>query len=153
MKGLLVFTIMMYCLSCSNDAADKEERKDGYSVVLKSKEDSLFHEVMTGHDVGMAKIGKLRKHLKQIEQELDSINKVPAGKINQQYKAALLDLQDELKFADQSMYTWMVEFKADSVKDDKGKRLDYLESERVKVEKVKHNILSSMDRADSLLRK
>lgn len=152
MKLLLALAVIFHFTSCKN-SAKTEERKDGYTVVLKTREDSLYHDVMQGHDIGMAKIGKLKKHLKQVQDELDSLNKLPRVKIDRNYQHALIDLQEDLNYADYSMFTWMDEFEADSAKDDKSKRLAYLESERIKVEKVKENILTSVQRADSLLTK
>ena len=152
MKAYFLLAVVFSFFACKNTSSESAERTDGYTVVLKTKEDSLYHEVMQGHDIGMAKMGKLRKHLKQIQHELDSIAKLPSKKIDQRYQQALIDLQEDLNYADYSMYTWMDEFKADSAKDDKTERLSYLESEKVKVEKVKESILNSMQRADSLLK-
>lgn len=151
MKPLLTFTAVLCLFACKNTSSEPD-RKDGYTVVLKTKEDSLYHQVMQGHDVGMAKIGALRKHLRQIQHELDSMNKLPARKIDKTYRDALIGLQEDLNYADYSMNTWMTEFKADSAREDKDKRLSYLESEKIKVEKVRENILTGMERADSLLK-
>jgi paraquat-inducible protein B len=151
MKPFLLAVVLSF-LACKNTSSESGERTDGYTAVLKTKEDSLYHEVMQGHDVAMAKMGRLRKHLKQIQHELDSLTKLPSKKIDQRYQQALIELQEDLNYADHSMYTWMDEFKADSAKDDKSKRLPYLEAEKVKVEKVKKSIFNSMQRADSLLK-
>jgi uncharacterized membrane-anchored protein YjiN (DUF445 family) len=153
MKPFFLLAIVLNFFACNNTSSEAGERTDGYTVILKTKEDSLYHEVMQGHDIGMAKMGKLKKQLKQVQHELDSIAKLPAKKIDQNYQQALIDLQEDLNYADYGMYTWMDEFQADSAKDDKAKRLAYLESEKVKVEKVKESILTSMQRADSLLKK
>jgi hypothetical protein len=152
MKQLLMVIIVFTINACSN-APEKSERKDGFTPVLKTKEDSLYHDVMEGHDIGMAKMGTLRKQLNKVQHELDSLSKLPSKKIDQRYKQALLDLQEELNYADHAMFTWMQEFVVDSAISDKDKRLLYLESERVKVQKVRDNILNSLQRADSLLTK
>lgn len=153
MRTFLVLSIAFYLSACQNTAPKTVDRKDGYTVVLKTREDSLYHEVMQGHDIGMAKMGRLRGHLKRIQHELDSLNKLSEKKPDQNYQQTLIDLQEELNYADYSMYTWMGEFKADSAKEDKTKRLAYLESEKIKVNKVKENILNGLQRADSLLKK
>jgi hypothetical protein len=153
MKRLLILTMLIYWCSCKNTPSDQNERKDGFTPILKTKEDSLYHEVMQGHDIGMAKMSKLRKHLSQVQLELDSIKKLPSKNINAGYQQALLELQEELNYADQAMFTWMGEFKVDSARTDKEKRLVYLESEKLKVEKVRDNILKSLQRGDSLLKK
>ena len=153
MKYLLTLTVVViYLYACKNTTSESSERKDGFTPILRTKEDSLYHEVMQGHDIGMAKMSRLRKHIRHVQQALDSIRKVPSKKMDKEHQQALLDLQEDLNYADLSMFTWMEEFKVDSAKTDTKKRLTYLESEKVKVEKVRDNILNSLQRADSLLK-
>ena len=140
--ALLVFA------ACKDN--EQNERKDGFSNVSKNKEDSLFHEVMEGHDIGMARMSKITKYLTRIKTTLDSINKLPAAKIDEGYQQMLIDLQEDLNYAEYGMNTWMEEFKIDSAKENKEKRIEYLESEKIKVAKVKEAILSSLQRADSI---
>ena len=88
-----------------------------------------------------------------MQQSLDSINTLPAQKVSTQQKQALLELQEELSYADNAMFKWMEEFNVDSARDDKNRRIAYLESEKMKVAKVRDNILNSLKKADSLLDK
>ena len=125
-------------------------RKDGFTPVLNTREDSLFHEVMEGHDIGMARMSKITKYLNQIQKALDSITKLPAAKIDENYQQTLIDLQEDLNYAEYGMNTWMEEFKIDSAKENSEKRIQYLESEKLKVVKVKEAILESLQRADSI---
>lgn len=137
-----------------NDASDNEHaaQGNGYTApVLKTREDTLFHEVMKGHDAGMAKVGKLRKNIDETTRRLDSLAKLPAKKVDAAYKKALTSLQTDLKNADEEMDSWMQKFKLDSMADNKELRIKYLEGERVKVTVVKEHILSVLQRADSLL--
>jgi hypothetical protein len=141
-------------MACNDAAQNKTtDRKDGFSETPATKEDSLYHDVMEGHDVGMAKMGKLRGYLKQVQQALDSVNKLPRAQQDEQYQQKLMDVQEDLNYAEYSMNTWMEEFKIDSGKGNPAVRLRYLEAEKVKVTKVKENILGSLSRADSLLGK
>ena len=140
--------------ACKNsDSSEQNERKDGFSNIPKNKEDSLFQEVMEGHNIGMARMIKITKYLTRIQKALDSINKLPAAKIDEEYQQALIDLQEDLNYAEYGMNTWMKEFIADSAKENKEKRIQYLESEKIKVVKVKEAILGSLQRADSIFRK
>jgi len=150
-KLILVITaaIALLVFSACKDKQPKE-RKDGFSNISKNKEDSLFHEVMEGHDIGMARMIKITKYLTQIQKALDSINKLPAAKIDEEYQQALIDLQEDLNYAEYGMNTWMDEFKHDSAQENKEKRIQYLESEKIKVVKVKEAILGSLQRADSI---
>lgn len=140
--------------ACKNsDSSKQNERKDGYSEIPKNKEDSLFQEVMEGHNIGMARMILITKNLNRIQKALDSINKLPAAKVDEEYQQTLIDLQEDLNYAEYGMNTWMKEFKIDSAKENSEKRIQYLESEKIKVIKVKEAILGSLQRADSLFKK
>ncbi len=149
----MIFAILVLAACACKEASEQSERKDGFTPLLKTKEDSLYHDVMEGHDIGMAKMSMLRKHISNVQHELDSINKLPATNIDRQYKQVLIDLHEDLSYADNAMFTWMQEFEVDSARSDKDKRVAYLESEKVKVEKVRDNILNGLQRADSLFGK
>ena len=153
MKQFLIAIVVLYLSGCKNESTEQDNRKDGFTPVLKTRQDSLYHEVMQGHDIGMAKMSALRKYQRQVKDQLDSMRIVPPQKLNQQYQQAMIDLLEELNYADYAMFKWMEEFKVDSAADNEQKRLAYLESEKPKVEMVKHNILNSLRRADSLLDK
>ena len=152
-----IFIVMMGSVlyaSCSNSPeSGASERKNGFTPVLNSREDSLFQDVKEGHDVAMAKINELRKYLAEIKHNRDSVNKLPASKIDKNYQQSLTDAEEDLNYADYSMFTWMGEFKADTLQNDKQGRIRYLEAEKEKVLKVKENVLGSLQRADSLLHK
>jgi hypothetical protein len=150
----IVIVLGALCGACSNSPeSEASQRKNGFTPVLKTKEDSLYQEVKDGHDVAMAKINELRKYLAEVKQKKDSIHKLPASRIDERYQQALLDAEEDLNYADYSMFTWMGEFKADTLQDNKEGRIRYLEAEKVKVLKVKENVLGSVQRADSLLHK
>lgn len=151
--GRIFLFSLFTCLIACNNNGNTEQRKDGFTPVLKTQEDSLFHDVMEGHDVGMAKISKVNKYLIEIKSKLDSLSKLPAAKVDANYQQALVDLQEDLNFADYGMTTWMTEFRHDTLKENMDLRVKYLQSEKVKVEQVKKSILTSLERADSLFGK
>lgn len=156
-KGMKKILFSLFFLaglaSCKNAPKQEQERTDGFNPVLKTREDSLFHDVMEGHDMGMARMGKISKYLTRVQKTLDSLNKLPASKIDIKYHQFLIDLQKELNYADYGMNTWMEEFKVDSAKDDKKKRIQYLEAEKVRIQKIKESIVGSLKRGDSLFGK
>ena len=90
---------------------------------------------------------------KQIQLKIDSIGKLPASAVSENYKATVLNIQEELNYAEYGMNTWMEEFNSDSAKEDQEARLEYLKNEQEKVERVKNNIQTSIQRADSLLKR
>jgi len=60
---------------------------------------------------------------------------------------------NRLTFADHGMEAWMNEFNMDSLKDNEKEQLKYLESEKEKISKVNEVMISSLQKADSLLKK
>lgn len=154
MKYILGFLAIFFLItSCKENGKNEVERKDGFTKVLKTKEDSLVNEVKEGHDIGMARMQKISKYLEQIKLKLDSLSKLPASKLDENYQQSLIDLQEDLNYAQYGMNRWMDEFTLDTMKDNKEKRLEYLEAEKKKILEVKESILSSLARADSLFRK
>jgi paraquat-inducible protein B len=139
--------------ACNNNASDTTDRKNGYSTVLKTKEDSLYHDVEEGHNAGMAKVGKVRKSMDEVQHQLDSINKLPAQKVNAAYKQSLIGLQKDLNDANNEMNDWMDHFKPDSAANNHDQRIQYLQAEKEKITTVKEHMLNSLQKADSLFRK
>ena len=88
-----------------------------------------------------------------VAQKLDSLGRQAKSAANESDRRSLIKLKEELEYADHAMFQWMEEFNLDSAINDDKKRIDYLESEKVKVIKVRDHILNSLSRADSLLRK
>lgn len=150
--NLFIAIAALLIMACNNAATDTP-RTDGFSDKTLTKEDSLHKEVMDGHDVGMAKMGRIRKYLTQVQQQLDSINKLPVKQENTQYVQALSALQQELKDAEMGMNTWMEEYQDDSAQNNESLRIQYLQAEKEKVQAVKTRILQSLQHADSLLLK
>lgn len=147
-------TISLFLSACNNGATEGEatDRKNGFTPAIKTTEDSLYHDVMQGHDAGMAKVGKLRKNIAATKHLLDSLNNVPAKKIKASYKQSLIDLQTALNNANNEMNSWMDGFKIDSATDNKEMRIKYLRAEKEKVTVVKEHIFSALQQADSVLK-
>lgn len=146
---LIAATVVM---SCNNESG---QNHDHSSMEPKTHEDSVYKDVMDGHNVVMPKMGKVKGFIALAQQQLDSLNKLPekAKTAAAGYKASLDSLIGELKEADRSMTVWMDEFVPDSLEDEVEKRVSYLESEKVKVEKVKANILGSLEKAEKFFGK
>lgn len=145
-------TATLFVIACNTSTPDEAtNRKNGFTPVLKTKEDSLYHEVMQGHDAGMAKIGKLRKNIDETQRLLDSLNKLPSHKVNASYKQTLTDVHAALNNANNEMNKWMEEFKVDSASNNPDLRIQYLQHEKEKVTIVKQQIFTSLQAVDSLL--
>lgn len=147
---VVAFALSLSALSACNDAP----KSPAFSDKPKTLNDSLMDEVMNGHDVAMGKMGKLTKLEQQTQGMIDSISKLPA-KARQAaapYTGRLDSLLKDLKYAEFAMDKWMNEFNMDSMKNDLKAQAKYLEEERQKVTAVKGNILSGIQKADSVLR-
>ena len=152
-KSFALAIALTVLMACNNAAHEHVDRKDGFSETAKSPEDSLFQAVLDGHDVGMAKLGKIRTYLDLSRKGLDSLMKVKASPEKEILQQAYMDIQEDLNYAEYGMNTWMEAFNPDSAKENMETRIKYLTSEKDKVDKVKENILSSLQRADSLFKK
>lgn len=150
MKGWFLGVLAGLLLAACGNNNTASDRKNGFSSELKTREDSLVSAVMEGHDVGMARMIRISRYLTQIAAAEDSLSKLPAAGKNTAFATALAALKSELQEAESGMNQWMEAYVPDSASSDKTKRLEYLESEKQKVEKVRDNIISSLSRADSL---
>lgn len=112
-------------------------------------------EIMEGHNIGMAKMSKLKEAKNAMQQVLDSISTLPTSlqKSSTQYRMQLDSTFNRLTFADDAMEKWMNEFNMDSSLNNPEQRIKYLESEKVKISNVKDAMISGLQKADSLLKK
>jgi hypothetical protein len=149
---IALVSLGLFMAACNNGASSGETADHSGPPAPKTKEDSLFHEVMEGHDAGMAKVGKLRGNIKETERRLDSVGKLPAKQVNAAYKRSLTNLQAALTKANNEMNNWMTAFKVDTLADNKELRIKYLEDEKAKVAVVKGLIFSALNQADSVLK-
>ena len=138
---------MLFLSACNSQPAEQGEQK--------SLADSLFDEVMDGHNVAMPKMMKLERLQRQTKEAIDSIAKLPAARQQElaAYKVQLDSTLKALDYGDFAMTKWMNEFKYDSLKDNEPERVKYLQSELEKVNKMKEAVLGSINMADSLLTK
>ena len=143
MIRVLALLTIVALASCNNSVNNNS------TVKVKTQTDSLMDEVMEGHNVAMAKISKLHRTKNEIQHALDSIAKLPAR--GRDYKTLLDSALNRLTRADAAMEKWMSEFNMDSASNDAEKRVKYLESEEIKISKVRDAIISSLQTADSLL--
>ena len=136
---------------CNNSrtSTDKDDK------TTRSASDSLMHEVLKQHDIGMAKMSKISDAKNRVQDDLDSISKLSTDlqKKSLQYRMQMDSMFNRLTFADRGMEAWMNEFNMDSLKDNEKEQLKYLESEREKISKVNEVMISSLQKADSLLKK
>ena len=97
------FLIFMFA-GCDNSgtSTDKDDN------TTRSASDSLMHEVLKQHDIGMAKMGKISEAKNRIQRDLDSISQLSTDlqKKCLQYRMELDSMFNRLTFADRGMETW-----------------------------------------------
>jgi hypothetical protein len=143
------FLLLFISCNSSNTSTEKSNK------TTESASDSLMHEILKQHDVGMAKMNKISEAKNRIQHNLDSISKLSFDlqKKSVQYRMELDSVFNRLTFADSHMETWMNEFNMDSLKDNQAEQVKYLESEKKKISQVNDEMISSLHKVDSLLEK
>ena len=151
MKFVVQFLFVLLLISCNSSNTSTPSN----NKTVESTSDSLMHEILKQHDIGMAKMNKISSTKNRIQQSLDSISKLPFNLQNKsvQYRMELDSVFNWLTFADSHMETWMNEFNMDSLKDERKKQIKYLESEKIKISQVNDEMIRSLHKADSLLQK
>lgn len=146
----VLFLAIINIAACKNKEKESNEKPE----ITKTLTDSLEEEVMDGHNVGMAKYGKLTAMQNEANRLLDSINSLPekARKTSESLKSKLNELIGELSYARSGMDKWMEEYNIDSAINNTELRIKYLSDEKIKVTKVKESILNSLQKADTLLK-
>ena len=158
MARVLYSTLALFVLiSCQNTSTSTEVGHENHTATdgPKTPADSLYGQVMDVHDLVMPKMGKVRGAQKRAQEVIDSIAALPSitARPLTAYKKDLESLVSDLNYADYAMDQWMMEFNLDSGKNNSEVRLSYLRAELDKVTKVKVAILTSLAKADSLLKK
>ena len=125
--------LLLFAMSACNNESTKSDNPD------QALADSLDKAVDEGHNIGMAKMGKLDKAHAEAQRLIDSIGKLPAKarEAAGPARARLDSLIKDLEYATMAMNKWMEEYNYDSAKNDLSKRIEYLKEEKFKVDKVK----------------
>lgn len=150
MRKIFCFAIIVALLiACNNSSNTKEKSAD--EIIA----DSLDKQIDQLHGSAMGRVMQMKDAQKKVEAALDSISKLSANLQTAAglYKHQLDSLLSRMKYADFAMEKWMEEYKFDSMKNDVQKRIQYLQSENIKIAKVKQAIVSSLQKADSLLQR
>lgn len=138
-KAILVLAILVVTVSC------KEEKK-----AIANPDTGQMEKVMGIHDEVMPKMGTISKLVAELKPKVDSTE------MGMEYEKAMKDLQA----SHQSMMDWMRGFgdRFDSDEILKGKALTaqkqkWLDEEEVKVKALREEIISSIERAETLLKR
>lgn len=130
-----------------------EEPKTG-NRIERTEADSMFDVVNAGHIIGMGKMDDLDAAKQKAKTLIDSIAKLPAKakEASAPYVARLNDVVSDITSSEGKMQKWMKEFDLKKATEESKERLEYLKNEKIKVDDMKESILSSLSKADSVLR-
>jgi hypothetical protein len=138
----ILFSVVLFCVACQKQH-DGEHEHDSEEEIENSPNQALYDQVMDIHDEVMPKMNDLYKAKTSLKTRLalPGLGETEKQEINT--KIARIDSASE------SMMVWMRHFDPipDSVGEDKARA--YLESELVKVKKVKEGILAALKSSDS----
>lgn len=155
-KNFFVLIIMVAIIAGACNGGNKKSNTGNANdnKMTQASTDSLEQEVMDGHNVAMAKYGKLKAMMKESQRLLDSIAALPAKtkQAADPLKTKLTGLLEDLQSAKANMDKWMDEYNMDSAVNNLELRIKYLTEERLKVSKIKEAILNGLQKADSLLK-
>lgn len=133
--AILIFS----CGTSSENSTNSDSAPEEISL------DSLKSQVLAIHDEVMPKIGKLRKTRIELETLADSLMAVDSTRA-----AIFTSLASDIAGASEGMMQWMRSFEPDFEGTDEEIK-QYLENQRVAVQKVKEDMNSSLAKGEEAL--
>mgnify|MGYP001546894712 CR=1 FL=1 len=151
-RSLITSLSILLLLACNNSSSDQE--KGNVSNIPQTKSDSLYQDVMKGHERGMGRFGELHRYEALLSQMVDSLARVngksPESKaFRWQMDSALT----HLKNAENAMNQWMEEFDPNKEGKTENEKIDFYSAEKNKVIRVEELINNSLDQAKKLTNK
>jgi hypothetical protein len=142
----LFLSVLAIAWGCGQKSTDQEE--DGHKHHHETEEGStqkLYDEVMKVHDEVMPKMNDIYKLKEELKKEM-----ADAPKMVEEKRKAIEVTITQLDSASERMMVWMRNFNPipDSLGEEKGRK--YLEEQKVKVERVKEEMLKAIEEAKAL---
>jgi hypothetical protein len=134
-KVVFLLFLVATVAACSNE--QKEQR------------DALMAEVMAAHDEVMPKMGELRKTAKDLQAKADSLGALT----DQDFAAEISTLRraaKKIEDANEGMMEWMRQFEMPDNEAPIAEVLVYLKEQKEKVDKVKDEMLKSLEEGKAL---
>ena len=143
-KRLSIFSFFLLFLlhfACSSESESPKEPE-------LSERELLYKQVMEVHDAVMPKMSDLNRIKRQLKDKLEE-NAVTDKEMKSQMNLNI----DELIAAENSMMDWMKAFKVPKKDDPDKEVIVYLNEEKLKIERVSDQMLSSLQNGTKLLAK
>ena len=115
----------------------------------KEQKDALMAEVMAAHDEVMPKMGELRKTAKALQARADSLGALTG----QDFAAEISTLRqtaERIEDANEGMMEWMRQFEMPDNEAPIAEVLVYLKDQKEKIDKVKDDMLKSLEEGKAL---
>lgn len=154
-KYLFLVVGLLFVVGCKNDAkmSDHDMGDNSHAThisTIDSTQPPMFNEIMAVHDEIMPWMNNIESLKQDIRMKMDSIDTFGGSDENRkQFRHAMA----ELNRADNIMSDWMSSFKEnyDTIQTEKNK-LNFLESERAKIEGVRGLMKESIEVAQMTLK-
>lgn len=149
--ALSIFIPIIFLYSCNQDNTTPNTAPET-AFLLEPAASELYRIVGAKHDTAMLLMGAIGGMQSALRLELGKIKEEKSPK-----KDSVLTLLTALKKADDSMMTWMHEFKNTDLNEDEYKAMtpaqimDYLKSEETKIEQVHQDMLNSIANSKKFL--
>ena len=141
--SITLLAILLFTWGCAQKNQDHGEHNHHHDEATGNQ--ALYDEVMKVHDEVMPKMNDIYKLKGELKKKISDTPDMPAEK-----KSAIESALVKLDSASESMMVWMRKFNPlpDSVGE--AKATQYLEDQKVKVQKVKDDMLKAIEDAKAL---
>lgn len=142
----LLLSLLTIAWGCGQKSTDKEEHgHEHHGETEESDNQALYDEVMKVHDEVMPKMNDIYKLKEELKTEIAN-----APAMVEEKRKDIEAMITQLDSASERMMVWMRNFNPipDSLGEEKARK--YLEEQKIKVEKVKEDMLKAIEEAEDL---
>ena len=139
----ILLAILLFAGGCKQKTQAHDEHHHHNEEATGNK--ALYDEVMKVHNEVMPKMDDIYKLKGQLKKKISETPGMPAEK-----KTAIESAIVKLDSASEGMMIWMRKFTPPSDSTSEEKEKEYLEDQKVKVQKVKEDMLKAIDNAKAL---
>jgi hypothetical protein len=151
---LIAFALYIGLAACGGNDKQDHSGHNAATAAPKTKSESLYKDVMALHDEAMPKMGKIIGYKKTLEQKIDSLSGLISQKANanqEKLREEYKDLLARVSAAEKGMNEWMEQFEPDPKMPTEADIEKYFEEQKAKAQKMRDDIMVSLDSAKAKL--
>jgi hypothetical protein len=148
MKFFVFICLTGLLIACNNN---KKPEQENNASIVRTLSDSLYHEVMKGHDLAMKDIGPMIRYKALIKMQKDSLAALKPK--NSGLLKTLAAVSDSLDNANALMNTWMQEFDPEKAGKTEEEKVAFFTAEKEKVDTIKVRMVRSIELAKTIMGK